>query len=111
MLEARIQIRDNVDNLKTSNYVSILQSAITKYNLIDLSYNSLVDISTKRLVEPFALFSTQDNWVLIAYCRLRKDYRNFRLDCIERKIVTNKKFEPHKISLLEYFETCKKTWA
>lgn len=37
---------------------------------------------TRRKVEPVGVFFDNANWHLIAYCRLRQDYRDFRLDRI-----------------------------
>lgn len=37
---------------------------------------------TDRLVEPIGIFYADQYWHLIAWCRMRKDYRDFRLDRI-----------------------------
>jgi len=88
-----------------------IQSAIANSNLIAIEYNSLQGEFTKRTIEPFALYSTQDNWLLIAVCQLRKDFRAFRLDRIEKLQVKNQHFEPQKITLQEYFEICKEKYS
>ncbi len=106
-LSERIVFRYNAENQKTSNYLMTVQSAVTGFKLIDIEYQSLQDENTKRTIEPFALYSTQENWLLIANCRLRNDFRVFRLDRIRKLIVQNQHFEPHKITLQEYFEKCR----
>ena len=40
--------------------------------------------TSNRQIEPFALISTQENWLLVAWCRLRKGFRYFRLDRIKK---------------------------
>ena len=108
LLADRIVFRQNSDNERTSNYLSILQLALTNFNLLKIKYHSLNDEkATERIIEPFAVYSTQENWLLIAYCRLRKDFRAFRIDRIKNLDTQNEKFEPHKISLQQYFEICK----
>lgn len=107
LLENRLQIRTNQQELKTSSYLIELQSAITNYQLVRLDYLSLEGISSQREIEPFALFSTQENWLLVAYCRLRKDFRAFRLDCIQAIRLVGTTFEPHNMTLSEYFEQCR----
>jgi len=107
LLSERIVFRNNVENQKTSDYLMTIQSAIANFTLIGIEYESLQKESTKRIIEPFALYSTQENWLLIANCRLRKDFRVFRLDHIEKLVVQNQHFEPHKITLPEYFEICR----
>ncbi|AUC84251.1 DNA-binding transcriptional regulator [Polaribacter sp. ALD11] len=109
-LSEKIHFRNNTDNQKTSNYLMIIQSAISDFNLIEIEYKSLQGESTKRTIEPFALYSTQENWLLIAVCKLRNDFRAFRLDHIHKLIVQNQHFEPQKISLREYFEICREKY-
>jgi len=110
LLSERIVFRNNLKNEKTSNYLMTIQSAISNFNLIEIQYNSLQGEFTKRTIEPFALYSTQDNWLLIAICRLRNDFRVFRLDHIQKLIVKNQHFEPQKITLQEYFEICREKY-
>ena len=63
-----------------------------------------------RTIEPFAVYSTRGNWLLIAFCRLRHDFRSFRLDCIEELEVLNQHFDSHNMTLQEYFEICQKKY-
>ncbi len=108
LLSERIQIRVNLANEKTSEYLTSLQLAITNFQLIKLQYLSLQGQASERLIEPFAVYSTQGNWILIAFCRLRNDFRAFRLDCMQALEAQEEYFEPHPISLQEYFEQCRK---
>ena len=110
LLSERLQIRTNIEEGKTSEYLIQMQSAITNYNMVDIDYLSLQEKHSTRTIEPFALLHTQDNWILIAYCRLRKDFRAFRLDCIQSTTVQSSNFEPHKMTLQEYFEKKRKIW-
>jgi predicted DNA-binding transcriptional regulator YafY len=108
LLSNRVVFRQNTDNDRTSNYLSALQLALTNFNLSKIKYYSIeTNQTTERIIEPFAIYSTQENWLLIAFCRLRKDFRAFRLDRIQSLNVLTDKFEPHKITLQEYFEICK----
>lgn len=112
LLSKRIVFRQNSENDSTSNHLSSLQIALTNFNLTKITYHSPDNKQTTlRTVEPFALYSTQENWLLIAWCRLRKDYRTFRLDRIESIEILNDKFKPHKISLQEYFVICKEKYS
>ena len=110
LLSDRIAFRANIQNQKTSNYLMILQSTITNFNVVEIEYTSLQGKTTMRTIEPFALYSTQENWLLIAFCQLRKDFRVFRLDHIQRLTVQNQHFEPQKMTLQEYFEICAKKY-
>ena len=111
LLADRIHFRENVENEKSSNYLMTIQSAITNFQLIEIKYNSLQNKSTKRIIEPFAIYSTQGNWLLIAFCRLRNEFRAFRIDLIEVLTIQTDCFEPHNISLEEYFEICRRKYT
>src|SRR5215471_17286089 len=60
---------------------------------------------TKRQVEPLGLVYYSDNWHLIAYCRLRRDVRDFRTDRICKLQLRNELFSGHDdFSLRRYLE-------
>lgn len=42
---------------------------------------------------------------------MRSDFRAFRLDRIQKLIVTSEKFNPHKTTLEDYFEECRKKYC
>lgn len=107
-LSTRMQIRQNEEKSRSSDLLSVLQIALTNFNLVQIDYASLNNEGTSRIIEPFALYNTHDNWVLIAKCRLRNDYRSFRLDRIRHLSRLTSTFEQHELSLAEYFEICRK---
>lgn len=109
LLSNRVVSGQNADNCHTSNNLSILQLALTNFNLVKIKYYSPDNNqTTERTIEPFAIYTSQENWLLIALCRLRNDYRAFRLDRIENILVYTQTFEPHKMSFEEYFDICRK---
>lgn len=111
LLSGRIVFRHNDSGNSTSNHVSLLQLAITNFTVLKISYQSLEDNTvTHRSIEPFALYSTQENWVLIAWCQLRKSMRSFRLDRILTAHTTLEKFIPQPYTLEEYFDMCRKKY-
>lgn len=112
LLSNRIVSGQNTNSNRTSNNLSILQLALTNFNLVKIKYYSPdIEKMTERVIEPFAVYTSQENWLLIAFCRLRNDYRAFRLDRIESLQVQNQTFEPHKMTFEEYFEICRKKCA
>ena len=85
-----------------------LQKALTNHTLVRLAYRSRSQQQTVREVEPFALLlSTDANWLLVAWCRLRRAYRIFRVDHIETVTPLTQTFAPHKLTLQDYFSTLK----
>lgn len=104
LLADRTRFEQNINRERNSNKISELQQALTNFHLIKIDYINEQKETTSRIVEPFALISTTENWLLIAWCRLRKEFRYFRLDRISKMQVLTEKFEPHKMTLQEYFD-------
>lgn len=103
LLSERTRFDQNINRERNSNNLSDLQFALTNFRLTKIDYVNEQNITTTRHIEPFALLSTE-NWLLVAYCRLREEFRFFRLDRIEKMEVLIENFEPHKMSLQEYFD-------
>lgn len=103
LLSERTRYDQNVNRERNSNTLSELQFALTNFCITKIEYTNERHETTTRLIEPFALLSTE-NWLLIAYCRLRKEFRFFRLDRIKKLDMYSEKFEPHGITLQEYFD-------
>jgi predicted DNA-binding transcriptional regulator YafY len=87
-----------------SNILSSLQNALTNFDLVQLDYINAENNKSKRIVEPFALLSITEGWLMVAFCRLRKEFRYFRLDRIQKLQIQQEKFTPHKMTLQEFFE-------
>jgi predicted DNA-binding transcriptional regulator YafY len=104
LLAERTRFSQNINRERNSDNLSELQFALTNFYLTKIEYTNESTENSNRLVEPFALLSTQENWLLVAWCRLRKGFRYFRLDRIEKLEVLSEKFTPHKMTLQEYFD-------
>ncbi|MCG6186297.1 helix-turn-helix transcriptional regulator [Maribellus maritimus] len=103
LLANRTQFEEIVNQERNSNNLSDLQYALTNYYLVKVQYINKEETVTNRLLEPFALLSTE-NWYLIAWCRLREEFRFFRLDRIQKIEILSENFEPHRMTLQEYFD-------
>jgi predicted DNA-binding transcriptional regulator YafY len=104
LLADRTRFSQNVNRERNSNNLSDLQFALTNYCLVKIEYTNEANQTTSRLIEPFALLSTHENWLLVAWCRLRKEFRFFRLDRIKKLEILTEKFTPHQMTLQEYFD-------
>jgi predicted DNA-binding transcriptional regulator YafY len=70
-------------------YLQSILKAIGSSSVIEINYTSLEkNESTKRKVEPVGIYYLGSHWYLIAFCQMRKDYRNFRTDKITRLTIT-----------------------
>ena len=104
LLSDRTRFSQNINGERNSDNLSDLQFALTNFYLTRIDYMNEAGVATSRLIEPFALLSTQENWLLVAWCRLRKEFRYFRLDRIGKMEMLSEKFEPHKLTLQEFFD-------
>lgn len=104
LLAERVYVLDNYNSQRTSDYLMLLQSAITNFEVLNIEYFSLQENQTSRHIEPFALYSSQEKWLLIAYCRLRTAFRVFRVDHIKTVKQTQTHFESHNMTLEEYYK-------
>jgi len=104
LLADRIYFTNNYTQQRTSNYLMQIQAAITNFQVLYITYASLSNEQTTRNIEPFALYSTQGNWLLIAFCRLRAAFRVFRVDHIQNLSPLPENFESHNMTLEEYYK-------
>ncbi|MEO9805155.1 MAG: YafY family protein [Reichenbachiella sp.] len=104
LLTDRVYFGGNNNEEKTSDNLMQLQSAIIHFQVLKIEYHSSEKKRTTRDIEPFAVYSINGNFLLIAFCRLRNDFRAFRIDFIESLVPQNETFTPHDMTLKEYFE-------
>ncbi len=104
LLADRIYFGGNNNEDKSSNNLMQIQSAIIHFQVLKIDYHSSEKKRTTRNIEPFAIYSINGNFLLIAFCRLRKDFRAFRIDFIETLVTQNDTFTPHNMTLQKYFE-------
>lgn len=76
----------------------MLNSAINEHAVLQIAYADDSGKKTTRCVQPLALHFWGSVWTLAAWCRLRVDFRNFRLDRISACTRTGGSFtdEPGK---------------
>lgn len=104
LLADRTRFEQNLGRERNSNIISQLQQALTNFELVKFEYTNQNQEVSMRTVEPFALISTTENWLLLAWCRWRNAFRYFRLDRIAKMQVQTEKFEPHNMTLQAYFD-------
>lgn len=80
----------------------ILKS-ISEKRLIHLHYFAYYSQTySERTLEPIGVFYLDNYWHLIAFCQLRQDYRDFRLDRIVKLDLSDCYFHPNHPSLQTY---------
>ena len=90
--DALLHLEDKLhfnENRKESDYLpnvlDVLLNSILKKKIAGIHYLKNNDEkTTERKVEPIGVFYESNNWYVMAWCHLRKAYRNFRLDRIRK---------------------------
>ncbi|MGB1003080.1 MAG: helix-turn-helix transcriptional regulator [Salibacteraceae bacterium] len=103
-LHQKIAVLDQSFEKLESDTLAEIQTAITNFQFIQISYLKANDFETsQRKIEPVALYSISSKWVLMAWCHLRNEYRSFRIDRIQHFQVLSQKFEDRKFDFGNYF--------
>jgi len=83
-----------------------VKEALANNYVIKLNYYAFgTGEATEREVEPIGICYYYSSWHLIAYCRLRKDYRDFRLDrATGLKVLSERFLRIRHPDITEYME-------
>lgn len=104
ILDQRLTFSTQKESAHNTSWLSTIQTAITKNHLLKITYVSISkDESTVREVEPYGIYLTANAWVMIGHCRLRTDFREFRLDQIKELVVLPEVFLNRSFDLEKYF--------
>jgi predicted DNA-binding transcriptional regulator YafY len=78
--------------------LEMLRAAVNDKAVLRITYFDDKDRETRRTVRPLALHFWGAVWTLAAWCNVREDFRNFRLDRVEACVRTGDSFadEPGK---------------
>lgn len=103
LLESRVVIGKSFMFENTSMHLIMIQQALVNYRLVEIQYADVHGNESTRIVEPFGIYnSITEDWLFIAFCRLRQDYRSFRMDRICRLTVLPDHFDAHKLTMDQY---------
>lgn len=85
--------------------LTTIKQALSNNNVLEIAYNTIQGASSSRKIEPIGLCFYSEYWHLIAWCTLRNDFRDFRLDRIEALTLLQERFMRIKHpSLKEYLQ-------
>ena len=74
--------------------LSVLRAAIRDHAKLAVAYRDEKGSETGRVLRPLALAFYPPVWLLIAWCELRADFRNFRADRMLRVETLTERFAP-----------------
>jgi predicted DNA-binding transcriptional regulator YafY len=107
-IEEHIEVLKTTPQANTPFAASPIQTilkSIPGKNVVYMQYAALGSpATTERHVEPVGIFFQGNFWYLIAFCRLRNDYRNFRIDRITKIRQCDERFKTEHGALKSYLK-------
>lgn len=114
--------KDHLENLQSSiqvlrypnqrtdfpnEYMAEVTRALSRREVLDIVYNSAnTGDETHRQIEPIGIVYYSGRWHIIAWCRLRNGYRDFRIDMVRTLKCTGETFDRRNLfTLQEYFNS------
>jgi predicted DNA-binding transcriptional regulator YafY len=105
-IEENIEVlsrRPRLENSGNSNHIQVLIESISEKKSVNIRYHTFYSNEIKdRNIEPIGIFFSSGYWHTIAFCELRQDYRDFRLDRILNIKKTDKVFQKEHPSIKDY---------
>lgn len=92
-LQSQIKIYNPPTNKEPADFLTDIQNAITNKTELEIEYVNNNSEQSKRKIEPIGLTFYSNQWHLIAWCRKRSAYRDFKVNRISK--LTNRQ-EPFK---------------
>lgn len=109
LIEDKYLIFDTSTNESSNEVLSVLLESIVTKKQIELWYQKPAEnIADKRILEPIGVFYENDYWYFMAFCYLRNDYRQFRIDRVKKITTTTVSFYKENKDL-DYFLNQKKS--
>lgn len=113
--------KDHLENLQSSiqvwrlpdqpteypnQFMAEITKAVSHKHVLSIEYISNKNNElTTRLVEPIGIVHYSGRWHLIAFCKLRNGYRDFRVDMIKTLVDTGELFDNKSLlTVQEYFQ-------
>lgn len=81
----------------------LLRNAAHTRNKVLIHYTDGAQQNSDRIVWPLGIMGTFGNWMLLAHCELRGDYRTFRLDRLQACTLLDSHFEIHQHLSFEHY--------
>ena len=75
-----------------SENLTAAREAMLGHRKLRLIYRTDAGVASERVVRPLGAFFWGRVWTLSAWCELRNDFRNFRIDRIERSTLLDETF-------------------
>jgi predicted DNA-binding transcriptional regulator YafY len=82
-----------IGSAKSGDALAIAREALVGRRKLRISYANAAGEGTERTVRPLGVFFWGRTWTLAAWCELRADFRNFRLDRVTGPTLLGERFD------------------
>lgn len=91
---------EKTDSIK--NIIPTILESISEKTQLKINYESAQTETSERLIEAVGIFYEFNYWYVMAFCTMRKDYRQFRVDRILKIIKTENPFHQEYGKVADY---------
>jgi len=93
LAETRLFVASTIGATRSADALTLAREALIARRKLELFYAKAGDAATKRTVRPLGIFFWGRTWTLAAWCELRHDFRNFRLDRVVASTMLDETFQ------------------
>jgi predicted DNA-binding transcriptional regulator YafY len=99
-----IDIAVSLERERAELYYGLIEEAVRSCRCLEIDYDSIESGRTTRMVEPYFIVFRGRAFYFVAYCRLRADFRTFRMDRVLAVTPLTELFRPRTdIDAQSYF--------
>lgn len=91
--DTRLFVPTTIGAARSADALSLAREALIARRKLRFSYANARGEATARTVRPLGVFFWGRTWTLAAWCELRQDFRNFRLDRVSQSALLDQTFE------------------
>ena len=91
--ETRLFVPSSIGGRRSADALSVAREGLIARRKLRFKYAGAQGATTERTVRPLGVFFWGRTWTLAAWCELREDFRNFRLDRAAESRLLDQTFE------------------
>jgi predicted DNA-binding transcriptional regulator YafY len=91
--ETRLYVPNMLHGGRSADALSLAREALVEQRKLRFKYANAKGDGTERTVRPLGIFFWGRTWTLAAWCELREDFRNFRLDRVGDSTMLEARFD------------------
>jgi predicted DNA-binding transcriptional regulator YafY len=101
----RLEIESTLPRGTIERWFGQIEAAINDNRCLEMDYDTIEHGVLRRVAEPYFIVFRGHAFYFVGYCRLRQNFRTFRIDRVKRLTVTEERFTRRKgISAATYFD-------